>query len=75
MSAIREEGILVLSGGLTVHNLRDRTSFLPETTDPLVREFNDAVSSTISISDVSVLSHLQAQAVRLSVDHTFQSPL
>jgi aromatic ring-opening dioxygenase catalytic subunit (LigB family) len=47
----REEGILILSGGLTVHNLQD---FAPETAKPLVREFNDAVSSAISISDVSV---------------------
>jgi aromatic ring-opening dioxygenase catalytic subunit (LigB family) len=45
---------LILSGGLTVHNLQDRTSFAPETANPLVREFNDAVSSAISISDVSV---------------------
>jgi aromatic ring-opening dioxygenase catalytic subunit (LigB family) len=50
----REEGILVLSGGLTVHNLRDPASFVPETANPLVRGFNDAVSSAISISDVSV---------------------
>jgi aromatic ring-opening dioxygenase catalytic subunit (LigB family) len=50
----REEGILVLSGGLTVHNLQDRTSFAPETANPLVREFNDAVSLAISLSDVSI---------------------
>jgi aromatic ring-opening dioxygenase catalytic subunit (LigB family) len=50
----REEGILILSGGLTIHNLRDPASFVPETANPLVREFNDAVSSAISISDVSV---------------------
>lgn len=49
-----EEGILILSGGLTVHNLRDPASFVPETANPLVHEFNDAVSSAISISDVSV---------------------
>ena len=50
----REEGILVLSGGLAVHNLRDLSSLTPETANPLTREFNDAVSSAISLSDVSV---------------------
>jgi aromatic ring-opening dioxygenase catalytic subunit (LigB family) len=45
---------LILSGGLTVHNLRDVTSFTPGTASPLVLEFNDAVSSAISVSDVSV---------------------
>jgi aromatic ring-opening dioxygenase catalytic subunit (LigB family) len=50
----REEGILVLTGGLTVHNLQDRSSFTPETANPLTREFNDAVFSAISLSDVSI---------------------
>jgi aromatic ring-opening dioxygenase catalytic subunit (LigB family) len=50
----REEGILVLSGGLTIHNLQDRSCFTPETANPLTREFNDAVSSAISLSDVSI---------------------
>jgi aromatic ring-opening dioxygenase catalytic subunit (LigB family) len=62
LSAIREEGILILSGGLTVHNLQDRTSFTQETAKPLVRDFNDAVSSAISISDVSVLPHPSASS-------------
>ena len=52
----REEGILILSGGLTVHNLQDRTSFTPETANAPTREFSDAVSSAISVSDVSIPS-------------------
>jgi len=51
IAKLRDEGILVLSGGLVIHNLQDRTCFLPETANPLVREFNDAVSSAISVSD------------------------
>jgi len=51
VSKLREEGILVLSGGLTIHNLQDRSCFTPETANPLTREFNDAVSSAISLSD------------------------
>lgn len=51
ITKLREEGILVISGGLTIHNLQDRTSFIPNIANPLVREFNDAVSSAISISN------------------------
>ncbi|KAH9997518.1 Extradiol ring-cleavage dioxygenase, class III enzyme, subunit B [Russula vinacea] len=51
ITKLRGEGILVLSGGLTAHNLQDLTSFTAETANPLVREFNDAVSSAISLSD------------------------
>lgn len=51
ITKLREEGILVLSGGLTIHNLRDRSCFTPETANLLAREFNDAVSSAISLSD------------------------
>jgi aromatic ring-opening dioxygenase catalytic subunit (LigB family) len=50
----RGEGILVLCGGLTVHNLQDLSGLTPETANPLTREFNDAVSSAISLSDVSI---------------------
>lgn len=51
----REEGILILSGGLTVHNLRNPQSFVQETADPPVVQFNDAVNSAISVADVSFL--------------------
>ena len=69
----RDEGILVLSGGLTIHNLQDRTCFLPETANPLVREFNDAVSSAISVSDVSIIRQSVLYLALLTA--LFQSPL
>ena len=53
----RKEGILILSGGLTIHNLRDRESFAPDTASLPFHQFNDAVNSAISVSDVSVLSN------------------
>ena len=65
LPVIREEGILILSGGLSVHNLRDRTSLVPETANSLVRDFNGAVSSAISISDVSVPPLPPERAVHL----------
>jgi len=48
---LRKEGILILSGGLTIHNLRDRESFAPDTASLPFRRFNDAVTSAISVSD------------------------
>lgn len=51
ITSLREEGILILSGGLTVHNLRDRASFVPEMAGLPFRRFNDAVTSAISVSD------------------------
>ena len=48
----REEGILILSGGLTVHNLRDRASFSPDTARPIHKEFDKAIHKAIEIENV-----------------------
>jgi aromatic ring-opening dioxygenase catalytic subunit (LigB family) len=48
----REERILVLSGGLTAHNLRDRRSFSPLTATESHMEFDKAIHSAIKIVDV-----------------------
>ncbi|KAH9001468.1 Extradiol ring-cleavage dioxygenase class III enzyme subunit B [Lactarius akahatsu] len=61
ITSLREEGILILSGGLTTHNLRDRASFVPETASLPFHRFNDAVASAISVSDVSGSSELSVQ--------------
>ncbi|KAI0256490.1 Extradiol ring-cleavage dioxygenase, class III enzyme, subunit B [Lactifluus subvellereus] len=71
ITKLRGEGILILSGGLTVHNLRDLTCFTPETATPLVLEFNDAVSSSISVSDpvarrTALVALTQHKAFRLA---------
>ncbi|CAA7267936.1 unnamed protein product [Cyclocybe aegerita] len=47
VAKLREEGILVLSGGLTAHNLRDRSSFSPETAKPIHKEFDAAIHKAI----------------------------
>ena len=44
---------MILSGGMTVHNLQNMQSFVPETADPPVIQFNDAVTSAVSVADVS----------------------
>ena len=45
--------MLVLSGGLTVHNLSDRGSLAPASARPLHHAFNDAVTAAITLQDVS----------------------
>ena len=63
----RKEGILVLSGGLIVHNLRNLQSFVKETADPPVIQFNDAVTSAISVTDVSVFPRTSAYTIPHSI--------
>lgn len=54
----REEGILILSGGLTIHNLRDMPSFNPEYAKPTHKAFDDAVFEAMGVEDVSALPYL-----------------
>jgi len=51
VSKLREEGHLILSGGLTIHNLRDFSSFAEGTAGPLYKEFNKAVLDALSVVD------------------------
>jgi len=51
ITSLRKEGILILSGGFTIHNLRHLESFNPETASLPFHQFNDAVTSAISVSD------------------------
>lgn len=54
----RKEEILVLAGGLTSHNLRDRASLSPETARPPHKEFDQAIHQAINIADVRIFSLL-----------------
>ncbi|KAJ7702366.1 Extradiol ring-cleavage dioxygenase class III enzyme subunit B [Mycena rosella] len=51
VAKLREEGILVLSGGLVAHNLDDRGSFAPQTANPLHKEFDRATVAAVSVVD------------------------
>ncbi|KAF9452866.1 Extradiol aromatic ring-opening dioxygenase [Macrolepiota fuliginosa MF-IS2] len=51
VAKLREEGILVLSGGLTAHNLRDRRSFSPTSASEDHKAFDRAIHSAINIAD------------------------
>ncbi|KAI0747977.1 Extradiol aromatic ring-opening dioxygenase [Daedaleopsis nitida] len=48
---LRREGILVLSGGYLVHNLRDRTSFSEAHAKTVVKEFNQAILDAMTVKD------------------------
>ncbi|ESK84892.1 aromatic ring-opening dioxygenase [Moniliophthora roreri MCA 2997] len=48
VAALRKEGILVLSGGLPIHNLRDFSSFHPDTAKPVLHDFHKAILDAVS---------------------------
>ncbi|TEB35990.1 Extradiol aromatic ring-opening dioxygenase [Coprinellus micaceus] len=54
VAKLREEGVLVLSGGLTAHNLRDRSSFSPETAKPIHKEFDAAIHEAMNVEDAAL---------------------
>ena len=51
----RYEGILILSGGLTIHNLRDRTCFDENNAADIYKQFDNAVIQAVQARDVSGL--------------------
>jgi hypothetical protein len=54
--ALRQEGLLVLSGGLTIHNLRDFSSFSEAHAAEKYKVFDKAVLDAVTIQDVCVIS-------------------
>ena len=64
--------MLVLSGGLTVHNLGDFGSLAPASARPLHHAFNDAVTAAITLQDVS--SPVARARTPLTTPSAFLSP-
>lgn len=55
---IREEGILVLSGGLTIHTFEDFSAFSESTAKPIFKSFDSAISDAVLQSSVRLLFSL-----------------
>lgn len=51
LTQLREEGILILAGGLGIHNLRDFSAFDPSTARPIYHEFNKAIVRAIGVAN------------------------
>ncbi|KZS99170.1 Extradiol aromatic ring-opening dioxygenase [Sistotremastrum niveocremeum HHB9708] len=49
---LRSEGVLILSGGLTIHTFQDFTAALEETAKPHIRSFHNAILDAAEISEV-----------------------
>ena len=54
----RSEGILLLAGGLTIHNLRDRICFDEIQCADIYRQFDKAVTQAVQVRDVCGLSFI-----------------
>jgi aromatic ring-opening dioxygenase catalytic subunit (LigB family) len=52
LSKLREEGILILAGGLTVHNLHDRKQFSEKSASPNVTMLDQAITVAASKSQL-----------------------
>jgi len=52
VNSLRREQILVLSGGLPIHNLRDFASFHPSSAKPIHHSFHQAILDALMKSDV-----------------------
>ncbi|KAG6832713.1 hypothetical protein H0H92_012285 [Tricholoma furcatifolium] len=77
VTQLRKEGILVIAGGLTFHNLRDYAGFSPDTSKPVHREFDRAIFDAVTISDadkrkqamVNLVNHPGFRASHPREDH------
>jgi len=51
LDELRSEGVLVLCGGLTIHNLRDRNCFHETYSADIYKQFDNAVTQAVQVRD------------------------
>ncbi|KAJ3984192.1 Extradiol aromatic ring-opening dioxygenase [Lentinula detonsa] len=51
VEVLRGENVLVLAGGLPIHNLRDFSSFTPDTAQPIHHSFHKAILDALQVSN------------------------
>ncbi|EKM55630.1 uncharacterized protein PHACADRAFT_256379 [Phanerochaete carnosa HHB-10118-sp] len=77
VSKLRQERILVLSGGLTIHNLRDFSCFAEDTAKPIYFDFDKAILEAIMLPDavkrktamVDLVNHVGFKVAHPRADH------
>jgi len=77
LDELRSEGILLLSGGLTLHNLRDPTCFQDTQSDNIYKQFDNAVTQAVQVRDpeerkkvmFNLVNHKGFRAAHPSADH------
>ncbi|TFK86381.1 Extradiol aromatic ring-opening dioxygenase [Polyporus arcularius HHB13444] len=77
VAPLRREGILVLAGGLLVHNLRDFSSFSEALANTVVKEFNQAILDAVTVADpagrkeamINLVKHRGFRSAHPRADH------
>lgn len=53
LAPLRKEGVLVISGGLTIHTFRDFSAFSPDTAKPQYRSWEKSIVDAVAVEEVS----------------------
>ncbi|KAJ3786009.1 hypothetical protein GGU10DRAFT_421022 [Lentinula aff. detonsa] len=51
VKVLREENVLLLAGGLPIHNIQDFGSFTPDTAQPIYHSFHKAILDALQVSN------------------------
>ncbi|BGP57283.1 hypothetical protein JCM8202v2_004923 [Rhodotorula sphaerocarpa] len=63
LAPLRSEGIMIMSGGLTVHTFRDFSAFSPSEAKPIFRDFERSVVQAVTQEDTETRHRAMADLV------------